>query len=62
MNQIYLFGHQKPDTDSIASVIGYAEFRNRSEPGRYVPARCGEMNPESRFMIERFSLNEPVYI
>ena len=36
MNQIYLFGHQKPDTDSIASVIGYAEFMNRSEPGRYV--------------------------
>jgi manganese-dependent inorganic pyrophosphatase len=29
MHQIYLFGHQKPDTDSIASVIGYAEFLNR---------------------------------
>ncbi|MFA4859843.1 putative manganese-dependent inorganic diphosphatase [Methanoregula sp.] len=62
MNQIYLFGHQKPDTDSIASVIGYAEFRNRSEPGRYIPARCGDLNPESRFMLERFSLPEPVYI
>jgi len=62
MNQIYLFGHQKPDTDSIASVIGYAEFRNRSEPGRYIPARCGELNPESRFMLSRFSLPEPVFI
>ncbi|MFA4876603.1 MAG: putative manganese-dependent inorganic diphosphatase [Methanoregula sp.] len=62
MNQIYLFGHQKPDTDSIASVIGYAEFKNLSEPGRYIPARCGDMNPETRFMLERFSLSEPVYI
>jgi len=62
MNQIYLLGHQKPDTDSIASVIGYAEFKNRSEPGRYVPARCGELNPESRFMLERFGLDEPVFV
>jgi manganese-dependent inorganic pyrophosphatase len=62
MNPIYLFGHRQPDTDSIASVIGYADFRNRSEPGRYVPARCGELNPESRFMLNRFGLPEPVYI
>jgi manganese-dependent inorganic pyrophosphatase len=62
MNQIYLFGHHKPDTDSIASVIGYAEFLNRSEPGRYVPARCGELNSESRFMLERFGIDEPVFI
>jgi manganese-dependent inorganic pyrophosphatase len=62
MNQIYLFGHQKPDTDSIASVIGYAEFKNRSEPGRYVPARCGELTPETRYMLERFVLESPVFI
>ena len=62
MNQIYLFGHQKPDTDSIASVIGYAEFMNRSEPGRYVPARCGELNPETRYMLERFGIESPVFI
>jgi manganese-dependent inorganic pyrophosphatase len=62
MNKIYLFGHRQPDTDSIASVIGYAEFRNLSEPGRYVPARCGDLNPESRWVLDRFSLPEPVLI
>ena len=62
MNPIYLFGHKKPDTDSIASVIGYAEFKNRSEPGRYVPARCGELNHESRYMLERFGLESPAFI
>ncbi len=62
MNHIFLFGHRQPDTDSIASVIAYAEFKNRSEPGRYIPARCGELNPESRYMLERFSIPEPVLI
>lgn len=62
MNQIYIIGHQKPDTDSIASVIGYAEFLNRSKPGRYVPARCGEINAESRYMLERFGNPEPVLV
>ena len=62
MNHIYLFGHKNPDTDSIASVIGYAEFMNRSEPGRYIPARCGDMNPETRYMLERFGLDAPAFI
>jgi manganese-dependent inorganic pyrophosphatase len=62
MNHVYLFGHRQPDADSIASVIGYAEFKNKSEPGRYIPARCGELNPESQFMLKRFSIPEPVLI
>ena len=62
MNQIYLFGHRQPDTDSIASVIGYAEYLNNAEPGKYIPARCGELNPESRYMLGRFGLSEPVLV
>jgi len=62
MNQIYCFGHRQPDTDSIASVIGYADYKNRSEPGRYVPARCGEINSESRFMLDRFGVAAPVFV
>jgi manganese-dependent inorganic pyrophosphatase len=62
MTPIYIFGHRQPDTDSIASVIGYAEFKNRSEPGRYIPARCGELNPETRYMLERFGIEGPSFI
>lgn len=62
MNQIYCIGHRQPDTDSIASAIGYADFKNRSEPGRYVAARCGELNAESRFVLERFGIQEPVLV
>ncbi len=62
MNQTFLFGHRNPDTDSIAAVIGYAEFLNRQEPGRYVPARCGELNAETRYMLGRFGLESPAFI
>jgi manganese-dependent inorganic pyrophosphatase len=62
MTSIYLFGHRQPDTDSTASVIGYAEFLNRDTPGRAVPARCGELNPESKWMLKRFGIPEPAFI
>ncbi len=62
MNQVYCLGHRQPDTDSIASVIGYAAFRNRAEPGRCIPARCGELNPESKYMLRRFGVPEPVFV
>ena len=62
MIQVYCIGHRQPDTDSIASAIGYADFKNRSEPGRYVAARCGELNAESRFALEHFGAKEPVLV
>ena len=62
LNKIYIIGHRQPDTDSICSVIGYAELRNHTEPGRYIPARCGEVNAETAFALEKFSAEAPVYI
>lgn len=59
--KIYIIGHKNPDTDSICSVIGYADFLNRFEPV-YVPARCGEINAETRFALSRFGIEEPVYL
>ncbi len=62
MDTIVVIGHRQPDTDSIASAIGYAAFRNITEPGRYVAARCGELNAETCFAIETFGLKPPVLI
>jgi len=59
---IVIIGHRQPDTDSICSVIGYAELRNHAEPGKYVAARCGEVNAETRFALETFNVEPPVYI
>ncbi|MCU0630067.1 MAG: putative manganese-dependent inorganic diphosphatase [Methanoregulaceae archaeon] len=59
---VYVVGHCHPDTDSIASVIGYAELLNRKEPGRYIPARCGELNHETRYVLSKFQLQPPELI
>ena len=34
MTRVYVCGHRNPDTDSIASAIGYAELKNRLDDGR----------------------------
>jgi len=62
MNKVYVIGHRHPDTDSICSAIGYAELLNQKEPGKYVPARCGDINPETRFVLERFGVEASLLI
>ena len=61
-NNIVIIGHKQPDTDSICSVIGYAELCNHIEPGKYTPARCGEVSAETRFALETFNAEAPIYI
>jgi manganese-dependent inorganic pyrophosphatase len=61
VDKIYIIGHKNPDVDSICSVIGYADLLNRSDPV-YVPARCGEINFETKFALSKFGISEPLYI
>jgi manganese-dependent inorganic pyrophosphatase len=57
---IYVTGHRHPDTDSIASAIGYAELRARLDPNEeYVPVRLGDCNPQTRWLLERSAAPEP---
>lgn len=62
MDKILIIGHRQPDTDCIASVIGYAAFKNHAEPGKYVAARCGELNAETCFALETFGMKPPVLV
>ena len=62
MNSVYVIGHRQPDTDSICSVIGYAELLNMDEPGVFIPARCGEINPETRWALDEFGADPPVFV
>lgn len=57
---IHVTGHRNPDTDSIAAAIGYAELRGRLDPdNRYVPVRLGELNAQTRWVLERAGAPEP---
>jgi manganese-dependent inorganic pyrophosphatase len=57
---VYVTGHRNPDTDSIASAIGYAELKSRLDPRNdYVPVRLGELNAQTRWVLERSGAPEP---
>ena len=51
---VYVTGHRNPDTDSIASAIGYAELKGRLDPrNEYVPVRLGDVNAQTRWVLDR---------
>ena len=62
MKSTYVIGHRHPDTDSICSVIGYAAYLNSLGRGQYLAARCGEMNAESKFALNKFGVDGPVLV
>ncbi|HEY5318087.1 MAG TPA: putative manganese-dependent inorganic diphosphatase [Solirubrobacteraceae bacterium] len=63
MSKIYVTGHRNPDTDSIASAIGYAELKGRLDPNNdYVPVRLGDLNAQTSWVVERSGAPEPVLL
>ncbi|MGZ4196108.1 MAG: putative manganese-dependent inorganic diphosphatase [Solirubrobacteraceae bacterium] len=63
MATIYVTGHRNPDTDSIASSIGYAELRRRLDPNNeYVPVRLGDTNPQTNWLLQRSGAPEPKFL
>src|SRR5690349_606481 len=58
--RIYVTGHRNPDTDSIASAIGYAELRRRLDPrNEYVAVRLGDLNAQTSWVLEQAEAPEP---
>ena len=63
MPTIYVTGHRNPDTDSIASAIGYSELKRRLDlSNRYVPVRLGECNPQTQWVLERSGAPMPDFL
>lgn len=60
---IHVTGHRHPDTDAIASAIGYAELKQRLDPrSRYIAARLGEPNAQTRWALERCAAELPEFL
>jgi manganese-dependent inorganic pyrophosphatase len=59
----YVIGHINPDTDSICAAIGYAALKNALADGeRYIPLRAGELSSETRWVLEHFGAEEPLFM
>ncbi|HYN87285.1 MAG TPA: putative manganese-dependent inorganic diphosphatase [Ardenticatenaceae bacterium] len=61
MEPVYVFGHKNPDTDSICSAIAYAYLKNTQSAGN-IPARLGELNRETQFVLGSFDVPTPVFL
>ncbi|MCL6438801.1 MAG: putative manganese-dependent inorganic diphosphatase [Rubrobacteraceae bacterium] len=60
MAYVYVTGHRNPDTDTIASAIGYAEYKNLVDPDNtYAAARLGEPNAQTRWALEKSGAEPP---
>jgi manganese-dependent inorganic pyrophosphatase len=61
--RIYVCGHRNPDTDSIASAIGYAELKNKVDDAcDYVPVRLGVPNAQTEWLLERSGAPLPDFL
>ena len=56
---VLVLGHRNPDTDAIASAVGYAWLLNQIGAGLYLGGRVGPLNPQTMFVLERFGLDVP---
>jgi len=60
MPHVYVTGHRNPDTDTIASAIAYAEYKNLVDSeNSYAPARLGEVNTQTEWALRRSGAQSP---
>lgn len=61
MDKVYIFGHKKPDTDSVAGAISFAYLKRKL--GINAEARIlSEVNKETIFALNRFGFDVPKYL
>ena len=61
MKKTYIFGHRKPDTDSVMSAIGLSYFKNQIGDNTE-PRILGNINKETKYALKYFGLKQPEYL
>ncbi|MHB9926367.1 putative manganese-dependent inorganic diphosphatase [Clostridium botulinum] len=59
---IYITGHRNPDSDSICASLGYADFKKQLGFENIVSGRLGELNNETKFVLDYFNVEAPTLI
>ena len=62
MEEVIVFGHKSPDTDTICSSIVMADLQTKIRGEKVVPCRLGEINEETKFALKKFKAEEPKLI
>lgn len=61
MEKVYVIGHKKPDTDSVTSAINLS-YLKKTQGLQAIPCVLGEINRESKFVLDYFKVEEPKYL
>ncbi|MGC9520157.1 MAG: DRTGG domain-containing protein, partial [Desulfuromonadaceae bacterium] len=57
--EIYVVGHTNPDSDSICSAIAYARLRELQGLHNVRPARAGNINRQTQYILDELALPQP---
>lgn len=60
--KIWIIGHKNPDTDSICAAIAYADLKNKIGEDRYESKRAGQLNEETKYVLDYFKVPAPGYV
>lgn len=60
-NKIYIFGHKKPDTDSITAAISLSYLKNKLGFNTE-PRVLGNPNNETKYVLDYFKVDTPKYL
>lgn len=62
LSPIHVIGHLNPDTDAIASAMGYAWLLKERDGTNAVAARAGAINPQTAWVLKTVGLEPPPYL
>ena len=62
MENIIVFGHKNPDTDTICSSIVMADLQTKLRGEEVIPCRLGKINEETKYALNKFKVEEPKFI
>lgn len=57
----YIFGHRKPDTDSVASAIALSYLKNK-RGHKTTPVVLDDINKETEFVLDYFGIRQPEFL
>lgn len=60
--KVWIIGHKNPDTDSICAAIAYTDLKNKIGDARYESKRAGELNEETKYVLEHFKVTPPGFV
>ena len=62
MSRTFVIGHVNPDTDSIASAMGYAWLLRERDGEDAVGTRAGPINPQTTWVLKKLGLESPLFL